>query len=259
MKDMFLSITLMDYLKTLGLYDDLDGIKRLSRMENAESYEKFIRDVQSEFAMFGRDRIANKIIGPLLHEVEDLPTRNKLSEYYNRFLDEVYSGNNVTDTPDADTELDAHFSQPPPQIHQQTPPQASDDTPSTSSQDVGNENATNAPVGSDSYEEVISEESDIDAGAFNQDNTEQNAEPLQDSSPEYSTPDATQDEYQWSEATPTAEPTIEGEAADEEYASEQQQPETDGQKKQPQSAKEFSVADVDVKEVLRRDNTPKKE
>ncbi len=245
--------------QTLGLYNDPDGIKRLSRMENAESYEKFIRDVQSEFEIFGRDRIANEIIEPLLHEVEDLRTRNKLSEYYNRFLNEVYSEIDIPDTTDPDSDLDAHFSQPPPQTHQQTPPEEPDDTPSTLSQDVGNENATTASVGSDSYEKAVSKESDIDAGAFNQDNTEQNAEPPQDSPSAHSTPDATAGEYQWSEATPEAEPTIEEEAIGEEHVSEQQQqPETDVQKKQPQSAKEFSVADVNVKEVLRRDSTPKK-
>ena len=46
--------------QTLGLYDNPDGIKRLSQMKNAESYEKFIQDVQSAFAMLGREQITRK-------------------------------------------------------------------------------------------------------------------------------------------------------------------------------------------------------
>ena len=240
--------------QTLQLHNDPAGIKRLSRMENVESYEKFIRDVQSEFEIFGRDRIANEILGPLLHRVEHLSTRNKLSEYYSRFLDEVYSESDIPDTTDTDSDLDAHFSQPPPQIHQQTPPQASDDTPSASSQDVGNENATNAPVGSDPYEEAVSEESEIDAGSFNQDN----AEPPQDAPSEHSTLDATTDEYQWSETTPEAEHSLAEDTTGEEPPAEQQpQPKTDEQEKQPATG--FSVKDVDVKQTLQRKGPRKKE
>ena len=43
------------------------------------------------------------------------------------------------------------------------------------------------------------------------------------------------------------------------HPSKQPQPETDGQTKQPKSSMEFNIADVDLKKVLNRDNTPKKE
>ncbi|MDE0483508.1 MAG: hypothetical protein OXI67_13085 [Candidatus Poribacteria bacterium] len=239
-------------LQTLGLYDDPDGIKRLSRMGNAESYDKFIRDVQEEFSLFVREQIAKEIIEPLLHKVEDLSTRNKLSDYYNQFLDEVYSENNVPETTDIDTELDAHFSHPPPQTE-------SGDTSTPQTQEVVNDNAENPTVDLDTYGNDATEESEVDAGTFMQDDTEQNQETSQDTPTEHSTSDATEDEYKWSEVTPEAEPAIKEETTDEEYVSEQPQPETEAQKKQAQPAKPFNVADVNVKQVSRRDNAPKKE
>ncbi len=238
-------------LQTLGLYDDPDGIKRLSRMENAESYDKFILDVQTEFSLFVREEIAKEIIAPLLHEVEDLPTRNNLSDYYNRFLDEVYSGRNVSETVDIDSGLDAHFSQPPLQTLQTE----SEDTSTPPPQEVGDENTENPTEDSGSYDNDATEESEVDAGDFMQADTAQNQETPQDTSSEHGTPNATEDEYEWSEATPDAEPTIK----EEEHASKQEpKPDTDTQKKLSQPAKPFNVADVNVKEVLRRDNPPKK-
>ena len=242
----------------LGLYDDPDGIKRLSRMENAESYEKFIQDVQSEFAMFGRNRIANEIIKPLLHEVEDLPTRNKLSEYYNHFLDEVYSESNVTDTPDADAELDAHFSQPPLQIHQHTPTVESEDTSTTSNQGVSNENAPDATTDSDDYGGAASEESESEAGSFNQHDMEHNEETPQDTLSQDSASDANDDEYVSTEVEPETELSpLEDTTREESPAEQQPQPETDEQEKQPST--EFSLKDVDVKQTLQRKGTRKKE
>ena len=249
--------------QTLGLYDNPDGIKRLSRMKNAESYEKFIQDVQSAFAMLGCEQITRKIVDPLLREVENLNTRNKLSEYYNQFLDEVYSENDFTYITDSDTELDEHFFQIPPQTHQHTPTPQPDNTSTPPSQDVSNENAANATTDSDSYDEVASEENEIDAGSFNQPDTEHNevgaTSPQNTASPQDAA-DATNDEYGWTEAEPDTEPTIAEEATGEENVSEQQpQPETNEQKKQAQPSKAFDVADVDLKKVLSRDNAPKKE
>ena len=153
--------------QTLALYDDPDGIKRLSRMERSASYDKFIQDVQAEFAVFGRDKIATKIIEPLLHKVEDLPTRNKLSEYYNRFLGEVYSENNVTDTTDTDSELDAHFSQPPSQIHQHASTEEPDNTPKTQTQNVVNEDAKNETAETADYDIIATDEDDSDEVSHN--------------------------------------------------------------------------------------------
>ena len=241
--------------QTLGLYDDPDGIKKLSRMENAESYEKFIQAVQSEFAMFGRDRIANKIIKPLLHKVEDIPTRNKLSEYYNRFLDEVYSGSNVTDTPDADAELDAHFSQPPRQIHQHAPTPQPDNTSTPPSQEVNNDNAAQPTADSDNYDGTASEESEIDAGSFNQSDTAHNEETSQDSAS-----DANDDEYVWVEAEPETEHSPAEDTTGKESPAEQQpQPETGEQEKQKQPSSGFSVKNPNVKQTLQRKGTRKKE
>ena len=249
--------------QTLGLYDNLDGIKRLSQMKNAESYEKFIQDVQSKFARLGREQIAKKIINPLLRDVEDLNTRNKLSEYYNQFLDEVYSGDDFTQNADSDTELDEHFFQTPSQTPLHTPTEEPDNTFTPPSQDASDEKAESPPADSSDYGGSASEETEIDAGPFNQSDTEHNevgaTSPQNTASPQDAA-DTTDDEYVWTEAETETEPTLAEEATDEEYVSEQQpQPETNEQKKQAQSSKAFDVADVDLKKVLSRDNAPKKE
>ena len=249
--------------QTLGLYDNPDGIKRLSRMVNAESYEKFIQAVQSAFAMLGREQIAKKIVDPLLREIEDLNTRNKLSEYYSEFLDEVYSENDFTYITDSDIELDGHFFQTPPQTHQQPPAHQPDTTSTSPTQDVSNENAENPTIDSDSYDEVATQETEIDAGAFDQPGTEHNevdAASPQNPSSSPDTADETDDEYVWVEAEPETESTLSEEATDEEGAPERQAHlEADEQKKQPQPSKPFDVAEVDLKKVLSRDNVPKKE
>ena len=237
----------------LDLHNDPDGIKRFSQKKNEVEYNKFINAVRSCFTQLNRQKV-EKLIDSLLREIQDNNEHANISQFFRRFLDDVYSEDASIDNTGSDSISGSTFFQPPPQIHQKTPSQASDDAPSTSSQDVGNGNATNAPVGSDSYEEAASEESEIDTGSFNQDN----AGPPQDSLSEHSTPDATTDEYQWSEATPETEHSSAEDTTGEESPAEQQpQPKTDEQEKQPSTG--FSVKDVDVKQTLQRKGTRKKE
>ena len=249
--------------QTLGLYDNPDGIKRLSQMKNAESYEKFIQDVQSQFGRLGREQVAKKIINPLLRDVEDLNTRNKLSEYYNQFLDEVYSEDEFTQIIDSDIELDEHFFQTPSQTPRYTPTEEPDNPFTPPSRDASDENGEYPTANSDDYGGAASEETEIDARAFNQSDTEHdevNATSSQDPPTPQDAADAADDEYVRVEAEPATEPTVAEEAPSEEDAPEQQpQPETDEQTKQPQSSREFNVADVDLQKVLSRDDTPKKE
>ena len=241
----------------LGLHNDPNGIKRLSQKQNETEYDKFISSVRSCFTQLNRQQV-EKLIDSLLREIQDNNEHASISQFFRQFLDDVYSEDASIGNTDSDSISDSTFFHLPPQMHQQTPSQASDDPPSISSQDVSNENATTASVGSDSYEEVVSEESDIDAGAFNQDNTEQNAEPPQDSPSERSTSDATEDEYQWSEATPEAEHSPAQDTTSEESPAEQEsQSKTDEQEKQ--SSTGFSVKDVNVKQTLQRKGTRKKE
>ena len=241
----------------LGLHNDPNGIKRFSQKQNETEYDKFINSVCSCFMQLDRQQV-EKLIDSLLREIPSNNEHANISQFFRQFLDDIYSEDASIDNAGSDSISGSTFFQPPPQIHQQTPPQASDDTPSASSQDVGNENATNAPVGSDSYEEVVSEESEIDAGSFNQDSPEQNAEPPQDSLSEHSALDATTDEYQWSEATPEMEYSPAEDTTGEKSLAEQQpQPKTDEQEKQPSTG--FSVKDVDVKQTLQRKGTRKKE
>ena len=244
----------------LGLNDDADGVKRLSRMENSKAYEDFIRDVQSEFAMLEREQIAKEIIGPLLREVENFDTRNKLRDYYDQFLDEVYSENNFTDTTVPDLELESHFSQPPPQTHQHTPTEEPEYTSPTPSQDVDNENAAQATADTNSYHATAHEERVPETATYNQQNEET---PQETPSPDSAT-DANDGEY----ASVRVEPSPTDEPADDttgEDTPTEQQPqrdvdtETDAQEKQKQSSRPFSVRDANVKQTVRRKRTRKEE
>ena len=236
--------------RTLGLNNDADGIKLLSQMEHSPSYDKFIRDVQAEFAVFGRDKIATEIIKPLLHEVENLTTRNQLSQYYDSFLNEVYWDNDFTDKPDPDTELDEHFFQTQSPSNTSTPQQENIVTPST--QGTGNENVGPQSVDTDDYDVAVPEETELKTGTFNQTDMEHNEETPQDAA------DAEDDEYVWADAEPEMEHrTAEDTTGVEPSAEQQPQPEISEQKKQTSTG--FSVKDVNVKQALQRKGTRKKE
>ena len=241
----------------LGLHNDPNGIKRLSQKQNETEYNKFIGSVRSCFTQLNRQRV-EKLINSLLRKIEDNNEHANISRFFRQFLDDVYSEDASIDNTDSDSISGSTFFDAPSQTHQNTPTEEPDDTPLTSSQDVGTENATNASVDSGSYEEVVSEEGDINAGTFNVDNTGQNAEPPKDTSPEHSTPDATKGEYQWSETTPEMEHSSAEDTTGEESPAEQEsQPKTDEQEKQPST--EFSLKDVDVKQTLQRKGSRKKE
>ena len=239
-------------LQTLSLNDDPDGIKRLSRIENSNAYEDFIRSVQSKFMELDRQPITEKIVDSLLREVEDLNLRNELSDYYNQFLDEVYSLDDSIDNTNSDGKLEAHFSQTIPQIHQDTPTEELDETPSNPYQQVDSESDLNATAETEHYTEV--EEEDVELTTIQETQVNFGDTPQQD--------DAT-DEGEEGFATVETEPSSTVESAEEAAPEQQPQPEvapeTGEQKQQTQPAKEFSVADADVKQLQRRDNTRKKE
>ena len=239
-------------LQTLSLNDDPDGIKRLSRIENSNAYENFIRSVQSKFMELDRQQITEKIVDSLLREVEDLNLRNELSDYYDQFLDEVYSLDDSIDNTNSDGKLEAHFSQTIPQTHQETPTEEPDETPSNPYQQVDSESDLNATADTEDYTEVAFEEEDVELTTVQETQVNFGDTPQQD--------DAT-DEDDEGFATVETEPSPTDES-DEEATPEQQPqpevaPETGEQKQQTQPAKEFSVADV--KPLQRRDNTRKKE
>ena len=78
-----------------------------------------------------------------------------------------------------------------------------------------------------------------------------------------STADANQDDLVWVEAESETESNSTDASVEESLTDEEVQPEgtsaTDVPKEQAQPSKEFSVADVDVKQLMRRGNTRKKE
>ena len=239
-------------IQTLGLYDHIDGIKRLSRRENTDAYNEFISSVQSKFVQLGRPKIT-EIINQLLQTV-DISQRQNISDFYGNFLDEIYSNNELTGkiVPDSEAALDSDFFKVIPQIHQDTPTEELDETPSNPYQQVDSESDLNATAETEHYTEV--EEEDVELTTIQETQVNFGDTPQQD--------DAT-DEGEEGFATVETEPSPTVESAEEATPEQQPQPEvapeTGEQKQQTQPAKEFSVADADVKQLQRRDNTRKKE
>ena len=251
-------------IQTLGLQDDTDGIEKLARAETTHAFREFIGSIQDIFAQLGRPE-ALEVINKLVLSIPDLNQRQQWTDFFGDFLNEVLSTNESSSEADkgSKTELDSSVFQTLPQIHQQTPTPRPDNTSTLPTQNVSNEKAENPTENLDDYGGTATEESEIDAGAFNQSDTEHdevNATSSQDPPIPQDAADAADDEYVRVEAEPATEPTVAEEAPSEEDAPEQQpQPATDEQKKQPQPSKAFDVADVDLKKVLSRDDTPKKE
>jgi hypothetical protein len=242
----------------LGLHNDPGGIKSLSQKRNETEYNKFMRLVRSCFTDLDRKQI-QQLINSLLREIEGNNEHRSISQFFRQFLDDVYSEDASIDNTGSNSATGSTFFQTPPQTHQ---PEL-DNTSTPPTQDFTNENAETPTANSDDYGGTATEESDIDAGSFNQPDTEHNevgATSPQNTALPQDSADTTYDEYVWTEAEPEIEPTIAGEATGEETVSEQQpQSETDEQKKQAQPSKAFDVADVDLKKVLSRDSAPKKE
>ena len=143
--------------------------------------------------------------------------------------------------------MEAHFSQTIPQIHQDTPTEEPDETPSNPNQQVDSESGVNATADTEDYTEVAFEEEDVELTTVQETQVNFGDTPQQD--------DAT-DEGEEGFATVETEPSPTDES-DEEATPEQQPqpkaaPETGEQKQQTEPAKEFSVADADVKQLQRR-------
>ena len=272
-------------VKWLALRDHDDGIKELCMKQNQTAYDEFFNSVQSCFILLDRQDIFNKIIHPSLLKVENLDTRNKLNDYYGQFLDEVYANNNFVDAPiaDVESELDAHFSQ----VSSNTPEVTHLDEEETTSfepnENLDSQRSTNTIADTDDYHETISEMEEIEHDpdttqqTVNTSSTDHYEEVVEteetlsfsvDTPTHYDTTDENEDEFVIVETEPETEHSSIDESAEESTVEEpfneqQPQPEivpkTDEQKKQAQPTKEFSVADVDLKQVQRRGSTRKKE
>ena len=249
-------------LERLGLHDDLEGIKKLSKKQNEAAYDRFFKVVQSGFARPDRDQVTD-IINSMLRKVVDNKTQTALSDFYRYFLDEVYSNNIVDDTTsDGDVDLDAYFSQVSSHTHEKTQRHKAKQTVPEQTQDVISESATNQTADTDDYEEVPSEteETEHNTGTANQPGTTNstdhykenvNSEETIPSSENTPSPEINGDEIVWSEAEPETEHSPSEDTTGEEFPAEQQpQPETDEQEKQKQPSTGFSVKDVNVKQTL---------
>ena len=220
----------------LGLQNDPGGIRNLSQRRNENEYNQFMRKVQSCFTNLYRSQI-EQLINSLLREIQDNDEHRQISEFFRKFLDDVYSGDASIDDAESNSVTGSAFWDAPTQTPPHPPTETLDNTPTQPS--------------SNDYGGTATEETEIDAGSFNPSDTAHN-EVVVKSSQDTPTPQsAADDEYVRVEAQPeTAQ-----QATDEEDAPEQQpQPETE----EPKASAEFNLDDVDLK-VLSRDNTPKKE
>ena len=244
--------------RRLGLHDDNDGIKRFSQKQNETAYDNFFNEVRLSFTQLDPDQIKN-LINKMLMDIGDPKEHMLLSEFFGQFLDDVDADDGFTDDADAEEALDLDFFKVIPQTHQDTPTEEPDETPSNPYQQVDSESAVNTTTDADGYTEIAFEEEDVQVTAVQETDANFGETPQQD--------DVT-DEDEEGFATVETEPSPTDESAEdatvEESIPEQQPqpavaPEPDEQKQQTQPTKEFSVADADVKQLQRRDNTRKKE
>ena len=156
----------------LGLQNDPGGIRRLSQRRNENEYNQFMRKVQSCFANLDRSQI-EQLIDSLLRQIQDNDEHRKISQFFRKFLDEIYSEDApMEDAPMEDAGWDFFDAPPPTPDH--TPTEAPDNTPTPPTQDISNENAENLTANSDDYGRTATEETEIDTGASNQSDSEHN-------------------------------------------------------------------------------------
>ena len=239
--------------RRLGLHDDKDGIKRFSQKQNETAYDNFFKAVRSSFTPLDYDQI-KVLINKMLRDIEDHNEHALLGKFFDKFLDDVDFKDGFADDADFEAALDLDFFKVIPQIHQDTPTDEPDETPSNPNQQVDSESGVNATVDIEDYTEVAFEEEDVELTTVQETQVNFGDTPQQDD---------TTDEGEEGFATVETEPSSTVESAEEATPEQQPQPEvapeTGEQKQQTQPTKEFSVADADVKQLQRRDNTRKKE
>ena len=220
----------------LGLSDDMNGIKRLSRNENVPAYDDFIKRVQFKFAELGRETV-NGVIKDLLEDVPDLAAYNELSEFYDRFLNEVYPDGGVS-PPKANDASETHFRNAGQQPYAK--PAAADESPPVPPNPIGG-NTVNPNASAEGYEEHSSEEAEHISGAF----AEAESENVQRHATASSSSTA-EDESVWAEGEPGTES---GQTSEPPEAVASEPPPESAQEKQAAPPKPFSVADVDLKRL----------
>ena len=225
-----------DMTQILGLSDDMDGIKRLSRNENVPAYDDFIKRVQFQFAELGRGTV-NGVIKDLLEDVPDLAAYNELSEFYDRFLGEVYPEGGVA-PPKANDASETHFRNARQQPY--AAPAAPTENPPVPPNPIGG-NTANPNASAEGYVEHSSEESEHISGAFAEAESENGQRHATTSSS--STAD---DESVWAEGESGTES---GQTSEQTETVPSEPPPESAQEKQAAPPKPFSVADVDLKRL----------
>ena len=92
----------------LGLQNDPGGIKSLSQKRNENEYNKFMRLVRACFTSLDRQQI-EQLINSLLREIQDNDEYRKISQFFRKFLREVYSEDVSIDDTDSNSVTGSDF------------------------------------------------------------------------------------------------------------------------------------------------------
>ncbi len=245
-------------IQTLGLQDDIAGIKKLARAETTHAYRKFIAAIQDIFGQLGRPEVL-KVVNQLLVSVMDLNQRQQWGNFFGNFLDEVFSINESPSGTDEESKpkLDPSVFQMPPRTYQQTSTSQPENTPTSPNQEIDNDNAIQSTAEAGPHDITVPEEGESDIGIFNQTDMERNEETPQDTSQDDAS-DTNDGEDVPIEVEAEKEPGLAEDTVSEDSSAEQQpQSETGEQEKQP--SREFSVTNSNVKQTLQGKGTRKKE
>jgi len=107
----------------LTLQAESDGIKKLTQKNNDRAYNDFIRSVRKCFAELDREEV-QELIGELLQSVENDREHGELSDFFRKFLDDVYAADTTSESADANTLTGSNFFDLPPQDPKNLQPEA---------------------------------------------------------------------------------------------------------------------------------------
>ncbi len=215
----------------LTLHAESDGIKKLAQKNNDRAYNDFISSVRKCFADMDREGV-QKLIGKLLQSVENDREHGELSDFFRKFLDDVYAADTTADTADSNTLTGSNFFDLPPQDPHTLQPEATH--PPTNKMEDSESDTDRSSVETDDFGAKTDDEDVPETEVINQGHIET----PQDTSSQDQVTTETNDGYVRSKVetetqlNPTENETVE----------QQPSPVTDEPEQKPQTDKEFSSA-----------------
>ncbi len=216
----------------LALHAESDGIKKLAQKNNNSAFNDFISSVRKCFSNLDREEI-QELIGKLLQSVEDDREHAELSDFFRRFLDDVYANVATTDTPDSNPLTGSTFfdnvSSQDSQSHQP------DETPPPTDQEEDSEiDAQQSSVETDDFGATTDDEGKVETEKINQTPGETPQEP--------SSQDKVTTETHSGFVNTNAGTNTEPNPAEDTNVEQQPSPETDEPEQKQQPDKELSSA-----------------